>query len=76
MITDLLATCCLCDACLLRVLEGCAVLTETGRAVLASAALRSVCDQLGANPGLHRGCSSTGSKQRRSKSLLAYEGRA
>jgi hypothetical protein len=50
------ATRCLCDACMVRTLEGIQVLIATGRTALAATALRSMVEQLSANPGLWRGC--------------------
>jgi hypothetical protein len=50
------ATRCLCDVCMVRTLEGVQVLIATGRTALATATLRSMVEQLGANPGLAHGC--------------------
>jgi hypothetical protein len=50
------ATRCLCGACMVRTLEGIQVLIATGRTALAAATLRSMVEQLGANPGLAYGC--------------------
>jgi hypothetical protein len=51
-----MTTRCLCDACMVRPLEGIQALIATGRTALAATALRSMVEQLGANPGLAHGC--------------------
>jgi hypothetical protein len=65
---------CLCDACMVRTLEGIQALIATGRTALAAATLRSMVEQLGANPGLAYGCRRHAVRPLRT--ILAQGGRA
>ena len=68
------ATRCLCDACMVMTLEGVQVLIATGRTALAATTLRSMVEQLGANPGLAYGCRRHAAPPKRT--VFAQVGRA